>query len=741
MMTKCFIFSLLGLLFVCTAQADTKCNLRAIFKTPRRSNYDEFELMERSSFLNEDPKAKPAEPTIPNTFSNARVLLRLGDYKNAVKKNNNNVNTKITLAGPNHNNYYQPPFVHPYYAPPVPPMGYPWSFYYPTPRFPQYAPQYYVVDPSRYVPQYPAIPPRVPIVSPYEIPPKQPVRKPKILINDPIVLDNSVIQQIPIASIQPKSSASNGLNTMTVIPKILIDTVAKQPAIVEELETKKLADSTLNNKENATNIEPSTEDPKIDIGEEPKAPEVQDLKIEEIQPNTQNLTAEEPVLVEVSPEQIQNIPEETSDQQNFQIVELAPAISQNQPPNEILTVPDVDNSLNNPVEDKKEPDVVVEQEILLRDPVPEPAVEPIQPESPPEESRIHNMDHPRVLHPVKLSNNIENVEIVGAGNVNISLSKNSPPTIESCTNTKDFELVDLLKKSLVPFINLKTHDEPKLLVSYPIINNVDKNIPEHPSAIIVESLRREPTFCAACADRGQSRRKDVDIDNLNIFKIAPVMPQVFSDVQESSSGYSMSSSSASQSASSPDGTPQTIVSGYQVSSASGYYEDPTKKIIYRKPTEITVVPPQITQDIPSFVQPTLVPQNPVYPHPQHEVIPVTYAEPRQEPPRMMERSKLLDLFGYLLADFAPTPSAHSRPGVCPYCANLIRLPTVVRCPHCLNYHDVSRAYSSPEAHRSFCPHCMASRQIGQEMWNPPRLPTRCPYCAKYRGELNQLGAA
>lgn len=671
--------------------------------------------MERSSFSNDDSKPRPPETNLPNTFSNARVLLRLGDYKNAVKKNNNNVNTKITLAGPNHNNYYQPPFVHPYYSP----MGYPWNVMYP-PRIPQYAPQYYLVNNPRYIPQYP------PVMQPYI--PQQHLRKPKILINNPVVLDNSVIQHIPMATIQSKSSASNGLNTMTVIPKILIDSVAKQPAIIEKLGTEKLSEPSDNKVEEVTTTEPSPEAPKLENVPEPKRPEVQDLVIEEIQANTQNLTAEEPALIEVSPDHIQNIPKEDVNQEDFQIIEIAPLTSQNVPSSDNLNISEVDNSFINPELEKKEPEVVVEQKIILKDP----EVQPLQPETPPEDSPIHNLDHPRVLHPVKLSNNIENVEIVGAGNVNISLNGNSKPSVEKCKNVQDFELVDLLKKSLVPFINLKTNEEPKLLVSYPIIN-VNKHIPDHPSAIIVETMKREPTYCAACADSSRPRKKDVDIDNLNIFKIASVIPQVFSDAHESNE-Y-LASSVSSQSASSLDGSPKTVVSGYQISSASGYYEDPTKKIVYRKPTEITVVPPQITEDVPSFIQPGFVPQESMY-QPTEE-FPVPYEN--QVQPQVVEKSKLVDLLKYLLANVSPIPLAHSRPTICPYCTNMIRVPTVVRCPHCSNYHDVSRAFSTPEIHRSFCPHCMASRQIGQEIWTPPRLPTRCPYCAKYRGELNQLG--
>ncbi|XP_045468277.1 uncharacterized protein LOC123676441 [Harmonia axyridis] len=780
MMLKCFIFSLLCLLLVYTTKADTKCNLRAIFKTPRRSNYDEFELMERSSFLSEDPKIRPAEPNIPNTYSNARVLLRLGDYKNAVKKNNNNVNTKITLAGPNHNNYYQPPFVHPYYPPVVPSMGYPWNYYYPSPRIPQYTPQYYVINTPKYLPQYPVPPPNAPVLSPYNISPPQPSHKPKLVINDPVLPVSSVIQHIPIASIQPKSSASNGLNTMTVIPKILLDSISKPTSVNDKMENEKLSEPANSLPENITNIQPSTEDSKSD-SKEPVIQEdskIQDLKIEGIQINTQNATPEVPVLVEFSPELVQNIPKEVANigivdlsavnpeplpsnnnlnephvgdainkatdedanRDNFQIIELSPLNSNTVPSDSNLNVPDVDNSINTPVEEKKEPDVVVEQEIHLSDPIPEPPIEPIQPETLPEDTSIHNMNHPRVLHPVTLSNNIENVEIVGAGNVNISLNGNARPTIENCTNTKDFELVNLLQKSLVPFINLKTNEEPKLLVSYPVINNVDKNIPDHPSAIIVESLRREPTFCAGCADCGKSKKKDVDIDNLNIFKIASMMPQVFSDIHESSSGFSLSSSSASQSVPSFNVEPKTVVSGYSISSASGYYEDPSKRIVYQKPTEITVVPPQITENIPHLSQPTLVPHHPIYSSPAQEIIPLTsrrYAQPRPQP-QIIERSKLVDLLKYLLSEVTSAPSTYSKPNVCPYCANVIRVPTVVRCPHCSNYHDVSRAYSYPEIQRNFCPHCMAHSQMAQ-LWNPPRLHQRCPYCAKYRGELNQLG--
>ncbi|KAK9874193.1 hypothetical protein WA026_002545 [Henosepilachna vigintioctopunctata] len=54
-MDKCKVYLLLSLFSLINVHADTRCNLKEIFKTPQRRNYDQLEIVERSNFLSDEP--------------------------------------------------------------------------------------------------------------------------------------------------------------------------------------------------------------------------------------------------------------------------------------------------------------------------------------------------------------------------------------------------------------------------------------------------------------------------------------------------------------------------------------------------------------------------------------------------------------------------------------------------------------------------------------------------------------
>ncbi|KAL3271602.1 hypothetical protein HHI36_022077 [Cryptolaemus montrouzieri] len=579
-------------------------------------------------------------------------------------------------------------------------------------------PQYYVVKSPNYPQQYQILPQTIPFMNQDSIVPQPPqfFQNPKIVLSDPIVLDSSSIQHIPMPAKKREGIPSYGLNTMTVIPKILIDKVSKEPAILEEIKTQTPTDDlTVKTESNQklgeqVNSLETTENPTIGNSSTENFPVAQSN-----QSQNEDLSKDP----QVPPE-------------NYQVFDVASPLveetkTNTQPKQEEIPIEKVEGQGN-------KDQVIIEEQIVLSDsdckPIENDAIE----SKPNEASAIHNLDHPRVLHPVQLSSDIENVEIVGAGSVNISLETNSPQKIQTCANSQDLELVNLLQKSLVPFINLKTNEEPKLLVSYPVINTVGDNVPEHPSAIVVQTLNPEPTFCAQCSCSGKNRKKDLDVDDLQLMKNLPVLPKIVQDISDDlpNSNYEIIPP-VPQSLPTVEGDSTSVVSGYQVSSASGYYEDPYRKIIYNKPTQINIVPPQVT-NIPSTLFPTL--PSIQYPFaPESPTSNIIFRQPSFPSLISPRRSKLIELLRYLLDDIPSASQTSPNPYICPYCSNVHRSsPSIIRCPHCLR----NQAVLNGQNPQGFCPFCSAHAQnIGSSL-TPNLVPSRCPYCAKYRGELNQI---
>ncbi|KAK9874192.1 hypothetical protein WA026_002544 [Henosepilachna vigintioctopunctata] len=285
---------------------------------------------------------------------------------------------------------------------------------------------------------------------------------------------------------------------MTVIPKIIIDNVVKQPLISKDCELE---------------VEPCKTPSEIDASL-PCALEQEEKSI---------CKKQLPVVEVISPVVVEDI-------RNHETITLSP-----EEKNDIIEQISCEDK--NAAIIKQENDIVIQEpdvvsdcgckskeEITLCDRKCDEIPKDVLTSEVPRE--IHNIDHPRVLHPIKLSNDIENVEILGAGNVNISLEDNCPQRIEKYERAEDVALEHLLQKSLVPFINLKTNDKPKLLVSYPVVGNPKEIIPEHPSAIIVRTLKPVHTYCSKCSSCGNRRPKIVDIDNLNIIRSTPIIPVV-----------------------------------------------------------------------------------------------------------------------------------------------------------------------------------------------------------------------
>ncbi|KAL3271603.1 hypothetical protein HHI36_022078 [Cryptolaemus montrouzieri] len=77
-MSRLILLILLNSFLVLNVQADAQCNLNAIFRTPRKRNYDEFQILERSNFLSDEspgsPKISKQKPPILSPYQQRKFF-------------------------------------------------------------------------------------------------------------------------------------------------------------------------------------------------------------------------------------------------------------------------------------------------------------------------------------------------------------------------------------------------------------------------------------------------------------------------------------------------------------------------------------------------------------------------------------------------------------------------------------------------------------------------------------------
>ncbi|EFA05216.2 uncharacterized protein LOC103313296 [Tribolium castaneum] len=83
------IASLLLLLTISQVDLTSTQDLKTIFRTPNKRNYDEFEILERSNFVSENSESKNYPNEKPKSYANAQILLRIGGDKEGCACGNN----------------------------------------------------------------------------------------------------------------------------------------------------------------------------------------------------------------------------------------------------------------------------------------------------------------------------------------------------------------------------------------------------------------------------------------------------------------------------------------------------------------------------------------------------------------------------------------------------------------------------------------------------------------------------